>query len=170
MGIYHDLKKAAKGVYKAATTPTVVVVEKPQPTRTVYVERATPPPTRTVYVERHTAPTPPPPPVRTVYVSTEPVETRAFKKLAKIEMLSHYHSYSDEYDYDTWDALKRFGRALTNIYADGYCHRIAVSVSSDELTYIRQLINSLYAPVVPNSHSAYRNLAQEFLSTYRAYL
>ena len=168
MGIYHGLKKAAKGVYKAATTPTVVVVEKPQPTKTIYVERVTPPPTRTVYVERHTNPTPPP--VRTVYVSAEPVETRTFRKLTKIEMLSHYHSYSDEYDYDTWDALKRFGRALTNIYTDGYCHRISVSVESDEAWYIRALINALDAPVVKDSHSAYRRLAQEFLRTYRAYL
>jgi hypothetical protein len=169
MGIYHGLKKAAKGVYKAATTPTVVVVEKPQPTKTIYVERVTPPPTRTVYVERHTNPTPPP--VRTVYVSeSEPVETRAFRKLTKIEMLSHYHSYSDEYDYDTWDALKRFGRALTNIYTDGYTHRIAVSVESDEARYIRVLINALGIPVVKDNHSAYRRLAQEFLCTYRAYL
>lgn len=167
MGIYHGLKKAAKGVYKAATTPTVVVVEKPQPTRTVYVERVTPPPTRTVYVERHTNPTPPP--VRTVYVSTEPVETRAFKKLAKIEQLSHYDSFG-EYDVNQWDALKRFGRALTNIYADGYCHRIAVSVDTDEARYIRALINELYSQVVEHSHSAYRTLAQEFLRTYRAYL
>ena len=165
MGIYHGLKKAAKGVYKAATTPTVVVVEKPQPVRTVYVERHTAPePVRTVYVERRT---PTPPPTRVVVV--ESVETRAFKKLSQIHRLSYYDSFGD-YDSNQWDALKRFGRALTNIYADGYCHRIAVSVSSDELTYIRQLINSLYAPVVPNSHSAYRNLAQEFLSTYRAYL
>lgn len=167
MGIYHDFKKAAKGVYKAATKPTVVVVEKPQPTRTVYVERVTPPPTRTIYVERHTNPTPPP--ARTVYVSTEPVETRAFRKLVKIEQLSHYDSLGC-FDGNQWDALKCFGRALTNIYTDGYCHRIAVSVDTDEARYIRELINNLYAPVVENSHSAYRNLAQEFLRTYRAYL
>lgn len=167
MGIKHEIKKFGKGVYHAATRPTtVVVVEKPQPTRTVYVERhnTAPEPVRTVYVERRT-PTPP----QTRVVVVESVETRAFKKLSQIHRLSYYDSFGD-YDSNQWDALKRFGRALTNIYVDGYCHRIAVNVSSDELTYIRQLINSLYAPVVPNSHSAYRNLAQEFLRTYRAYL
>lgn len=166
MGIKHDLKKAAKGVYHAATRPTVLVVEKPQPVRTVYVERHTAPePVRTVYVER-CKPTPPPVTRRVV---VESVEVRTFRKIHQIHQLSYYDSFGD-YDGNQWDALKRFGRALTNIYADGHCHRISVSINYDEAAYIRALINKLYAPVVEHSHSAYRNLAQEFLSTYHAYL
>ena len=163
MGIYHEIKNAGKKIYHAATGPRVYIIETPAP--------APAPAPKVVFVERHTASAPPPPAPRTVFVERHvSVEERTFSKLSKIEALSHYHSYSNDYDYDNWDALKRFGRALTNIYVDGYCHRIAVSVDFEEVNYIRFLINSLHAPVIKHDHDAYRALAQEFLSKYRRYM
>lgn len=156
MGIGRKIKKAGKSLYHAATDPRVVIINPEPEVRTVYVERrtVTPPPApapRIVYVERHT-PT--------------PLNIRVANKLEMIENESHYTSYTHTYDSSYSNKLKRFGRALTNLYYDGYCHRINVSVNADELTVIRQMILNCRVPVIKDSHSAYRALAQVFLSKY----
>jgi hypothetical protein len=155
--IGHKIKQGAKAVYHAATDPTVVIIkEQPQPQpQFVYVERR--PTTYATngtlfHVERHS--------------DVNTLSVRVGQKLSDIEYLSHYHSYSSDYDFDDWDALKRFGRALTNLYYDGYCHRISVSVISDELAVIRRMILNCGVPVIKDNHSAYRVLAQVFLSKY----
>ena len=157
--IGHKLKQGVKNVYHAATDPTVIIVEH---NNAPIIPPPPQPRVNTFYVERHTIPA--------TFERCEPVTTRAFRKLSTIETHSHYHSYSNEYDFSEWDALKRFGRALTNLYFDGYCHRIGVSVSDDELNYIRQLIIACRVPVIPDSHSTYRALARVFLDKYDAYM
>jgi hypothetical protein len=168
MGIGRKIKKAGKSLYHAATDPRVVIINPEPEVRTVYVERRTvtpqpAPAPRTVYIERHM---PTPPPTRVVYVEPQPLGDRVVNKLEMIQNESYFTSYTHEYDSDTWNALKRFGRALTNLYYDGHCHRINVSVNVDELAVIRRMISNCRVPVIKDSHSAYRALAQVFLSKY----
>jgi hypothetical protein len=168
MGIRRKIKNAGKSLYHAATDPRVVIINPEPEVRTVYVERRTvtplpAPAPRTVYAERHM---PTPPPTRVVYVEQQPLNVRVANKLEMIENESQYTSYTHTYDSSYTNELKRFGRALTNLYYDGYCHRINVSVNVDELTVIRQMISNCRVPVIKDSHSAYRALAQVFLSKY----